>query len=144
MPVRLDEALLQNLPTERSIASMINLAPGVSADVAFGGSQKGNEIVLDGVRMTDPLLQDPVLRANYNWVQEMNVVALGAPAEFGGFTGAAAHAVLRSGANRFSGLGEFWTTRPNWLSNNTRDLSETLQRRFGNKEGLFAAAGEQM
>ena len=105
IPIRLDEALLQNLPTERSIASIINLAPGISADVSFGGSQKGNEILLDGVRTTDPLFQDPVVRGNYNWVQEMNVVALGAPAEYGGFTGAAGYASLRSGANRFSGLG---------------------------------------
>jgi hypothetical protein len=133
VPVRLDEALLQNLPTERSIASMINLAPGVAADVAFGGSQNGNEILLDGVRTTTPTLQDPVVRANYNWVQDMNVVSLGAPAEYGGFTGAAGYATLRSGANRFSGLGELWTTQSNWLSNNTRDLSQTLQTQFASR-----------
>ncbi|MGQ0736831.1 MAG: carboxypeptidase regulatory-like domain-containing protein [Acidobacteriota bacterium] len=80
VPVRLDEKLLQNLPTSRSIADIINLAPGVAADVAFGGSQRGNEILLDGVRTTTPILQDPVVRANYNWVQEMNIVSLGAPA----------------------------------------------------------------
>jgi hypothetical protein len=134
VPVRLDETLLQNLPTSRSIADIINLAPGVAADVAFGGSQRGNEILLDGVRTTDPLLQDPVVRANYNWVQEMNVVSLGAPAEYGGFTGAAGYATLRSGANRFSGLGEFWTTQPSWVSNNTRALSQTLQTQFASRE----------
>ena len=103
VPVRLDEDLIANLPTSRSIATLINLAPGVAADVAFGGSQRGNEILLDGVRTTDPLFQDPLLRANYNWVQEVNVVALGAAAEYGGFTGTAAHAVLRSGSSRTPG-----------------------------------------
>lgn len=130
VPVRLDEDLLQNLPTARSVAAIINLAPGIGSDVSFGGSQKSNEIFLDGVRGTDPLFQDPGLRANYNWVQELNVVALGAPAEYGGFTGAAAHAILRSGSNQFSGLGEFWTTRPGWLDSNTEKLSTTLQRQF--------------
>ena len=134
VPVRLDEDLLENLPTSRSIAGLINLAPGISSNVAFGGSQAGNEILIDGVRMTDPVLQDPGLRANYNWVQEVNVVALGAPAEYGGFTGAAAFATLRSGSNRFSGLGEFWTTQPSWLSSNTEELSATLQRQFDSRE----------
>ena len=133
VPIRLDEALLQNLPTSRSITDIMNLAPGIAADVAFGGSQRGNEILLDGVRTTDPLFQEPVVRGNYNWVQEMNVVSLGAPAEYGGFTGAAGYASLRSGANRFSGLGEFWTTQPSWLSNNTGELSETLQTRFDSR-----------
>ncbi len=134
VPVRLDEALLQNLPTSRSLSDILNLAPGISSDVAFGGSQMGNEILIDGVRTTEPLFQDPVLRANYNWLQEMNIVALGAPAEYGGFTGAAGYGVLRSGANRFSGLGEFWTTQPGWLSNNTGDLSQTLQEDFASRQ----------
>ena len=66
---------------------LINLVPGIAADVAFGGSQMSNEIFIDGVRTTEPIFQDTGLRANYNWVQEVNVVALGAPAEYGGFTG---------------------------------------------------------
>ncbi len=134
VPARLDEALLQNLPAKRSIASMINFVPGIASDVAFGGSQGSNEILLDGVRTTEPALQEPVLRANYNWVQEMNVVALGAPAEYGGFTGAAGYAVLRSGANRFSGLSELWTTQPGWLANNTQALSKELQQDFASRQ----------
>jgi hypothetical protein len=130
VPIRLEETLLQNMPANRSIAEIINLAPGISSNVAFGGSQKGNEILLDGVRTTEPLFQDPVLRGNYNWVQEMNIVSLGAPAEYGGFTGAAGYAVLRSGANRLSGLGEFWTIQPSWLSSNTRELSQARQQQF--------------
>ena len=134
VPSRLDEDMLQNLPTPRSINDLINLAPGISADVAFGGSQESNEILIDGVRMTGPTFQETALRANYNWVREVNVVALGAPAEFGGFTGGAAFATLRSGSNRFSGLGEFWTTQPSWLSSNTGDLSATLQRQFASRK----------
>lgn len=133
-PTRLDQDLLFNLPTNRSMASLINLTPGVSADVAFGGSQKSNEILVEGVRTTEALFQDPVTRFNYNWVQEMNVVALAASAEHGGFTGAAANAILRSGSNRFSGLGEYWTTRPSWLAENTQELSDRLRKQFNSRE----------
>lgn len=38
---------------------------------------------------------------------------------YGGFTGASANGVLRSGTNRVAGLGEYWFTRPNWVENNT-------------------------
>ena len=96
MPVRLDEDLLAEPADQPHPSRTSSTWHRVSADVAFGGSQRGNEILLDGVSTTDPLFQDPVLRANYNWVQEVNVVALGAAAEYGGFTGAAGYAVLRS------------------------------------------------
>ena len=131
---RLDAELIENLPTPRSIADLINLAAGISADVAFGGSQESNEILIDGVRMTGPTFQEPTWRANYNWIREVSVVALGAPAEYGGFTGAAAFATLRSGSNRYSGLGELWTTQPNWLSSNTGDLSTALPQQFAPRE----------
>ncbi len=136
VPVRLDADMLHNLPTMRTVESLINLAPGISADVSFGGSQKSNEILVDGVRATEPLFQDPVLRLNYNWVEGMQVVALGAGAEQGGFTGAVASVTLRSGTNRFNGLGEFWATQPGWLANNTQELSASLQRQFLSRELL--------
>ncbi len=131
---RLDEDLLQSLPTTRSIYNLINLVPGIASDVAFGGSQAGNEIMVDGVRMNGPMLQDQAIRANYNWLKEVHVVALGAPAEYGGFTGASAFTTLRSGSNRFSGLGEFWTTEPGWLDSNTEKLSATLRRQFVSRQ----------
>jgi len=134
VPTRLDADLLHNLPTARDVAALINLVPGISADVSFGGSQKSNEILVDGMRATEPLFQDPLLRVNYNWLEEVRVVSLGAGAEHGGFSGAAALVTLRSGTNRFNGLGEFWTTQPGWLAKNTQGLSEILQRQFLSRE----------
>ncbi len=136
VPTRLDQDLLHHLPTPRALHSLLNLVPGISSDVAFGGSQMSNEVLVDGVRTTGPSLQDPVLDFNVNWVQEINVVALGAGAEHGGFTGSAGSAILRSGGNRFSGMGEYWTTRPGWLSKNTGGLEEALRQQFNSRELL--------
>ncbi len=133
-PTRLDQEMLHNLPASRSIAELINLTPGVAENVSFGGSQNSNALYVDGVSMTEPQLQDPLTRFNYNWVQEVQVVALGANAEYGNFTGVSANSVLRSGANRFSGLGEYWTTRPSWMDSNTTSLEDKLRKQFKPRE----------
>ena len=44
--------------------------------------------------------------ANHNWLQEVQVIGLGANAEYGGFTGVASNSLFRSGSNRFRGLFE--------------------------------------
>src|SRR5205823_2140229 len=54
----------------------------------------------------------------------VQVVALGANAEYGGTTGAISSGVLRSGTNRFSGLGEYLWKQPGWQSNNTDGLPD--------------------
>ena len=102
-PFRIDQTLLFNLPTSRDVTRLINLVPGVSADVSFGGSQRSNALSVDGTNVTDPMFQDPQLRVNQNWVEQVHVTGLGASAEFGGSTGVGANSVLRSGGNRTSG-----------------------------------------
>ena len=129
-PAHIDSAMLQELPLVRSVAEIINLAPGVASNVGFGATQSTNAIYLDGVDITESQEQRVWNEVNFNWVAEMSVHALGASAEYGEFTGVAANAVLRSGSNRFSGLAEYRTTRPNWLASNTSELSDQLQRSF--------------
>lgn len=106
-PTYVDEALLQNLPVRRDLSSVINLTPGVTAGVAFGGTQGSNAVFVDGVNMTEPSFGGRSESFNTNWLQEVQVVALGASAEHGGTSGATVNAVLRSGSNRLSGLARF-------------------------------------
>ena len=119
IPTHLDQDLLRNLPVSRDLADLINLAPGVARGVAFGGTQSSNAIYINGVQTTDPQQQFPLVGLNHNWLDQMEVAALGAGAEYGGFTGVVANGVVRSGGNRFSGLGEYWTTRTGWVSDNS-------------------------
>ena len=107
IPTHLDQNLLQSLPTSRWLPSVINVLPGVAGDVAFGGTQGSNGMYVDGVDITNPHEQDAIGRFNYNWIQEVQVVGLGAPAQYGEFTGVSARSVVRSGSNRFSGLAEY-------------------------------------
>jgi hypothetical protein len=131
---QLTDAVLQNLPTGRFQPDVINLTPGVSASVAFGGAQSSNALLMDGVDVSDPEGGTPWSFFNYNWVEQIQIVALGANAEYGGFTGLAANSIIRSGSNQVHGLGEYLMERKNWVANNTTSLSAALQKTFTPRE----------
>ena len=107
-PTTVDDDLLQNLPMSRTLESIVNLTPGITAGVAFGGAQRSNAFHVDGVNTSEPALGTSFNAMNYNWVEEVQVMAAGAAAEYGEFTGASVNAVVRSGSNRLSGLGEYF------------------------------------
>ena len=80
--VQIDNELLQNLPTERFQPDVINLAPGITNSVAYGGTASSNALMIDGVDVSDPDGGSPWSFFNYNWIQEVQVVGLGANAEY--------------------------------------------------------------
>ena len=127
---QLTSTQLQNLPTGRFQPDIINLTPGVTSSVAYGGAQSSNALLMDGVDVSDPEGGTPWSFFNYNWVDQVQIVSLGANAEYGEFTGLAANSIVRSGGNRFSGLGEFLMESNSWQSNNTTNLSADLQSTF--------------
>jgi hypothetical protein len=131
---QLTDALLQNLPTGRFQPDVINLTPGVTSSVAFGGTAGSNALLMDGVDVSDPESGTPWSFFNYNWVEQVQVVSLGANAEYGEFTGVAANSIIRSGSNKFTGLGEYLLERKNWLADNTTSLSSDLQKTFTPRE----------
>jgi carboxypeptidase family protein/TonB-dependent receptor-like protein len=131
---QLTDAMLQNLPTGRFQPDIINLTPGVNSQVAFGGAQNSNALLMDGVDVSDPEGGTPWSFFNYNWVEQVQIVSLGANAEYGEFTGVAANSIIRSGGNRFTGLVEYLTERKNWIADNTTSLPASLRTSFTPRE----------
>src|SRR4051794_4566359 len=131
---QLTNEMLQNLPTARFQPAIINLTPGVSGDVAFGGAQGSNALLMDGVDVSDPESGTAWSFFNYNWIEQVQVVSLGANAEYGEFTGVAANSIIRSGSNKFTGLGEYLMERKNWLADNTTSLPASLRSSFTPRE----------
>jgi hypothetical protein len=136
-PVLIDRQLIDNLPLPRTpfsgmgtVADTVNLAPGVVQSVALGGTFLANPLSVDGTSGTEPGYGQPVLSPNPNWIDQIQVLSVGADAQYGEFTGARVNAITRSGSNRFSGLADYWTTRPSWIGNNRDDLTRDLQLRF--------------
>ena len=120
-PTNLDEKLLEHLPTDRNITGLLNLMPGVNREVAFGAPAGTNALTIEGSDITSPGSQEQWTAVNYNWIREVQLVALGAGAEYGETTGATANVVLRSGTNQLSGLAEYLTTWQQWVGNNLPD-----------------------
>lgn len=119
--------IIQNLPKPPEIfggiLSLLALTPGVGEDeVAYGApAEAGNRIWVDGVDVTSP--QAGVLYADYayNWIEEVQVVGIGAPAEYGGFTGVVGNYVTRSGGNQFHGLFETFFQNESLVTTNAPD-----------------------
>jgi hypothetical protein len=131
---QLSNEMLQNLPTGRFQPDIINLTPGVNSNVAFGGSQSSNALLMDGVDVSDPEGGTPWSFFNYNWIEQVQIVSLGANAEYGEFTGVAANSIIRSGSNKFTGLAEYLTERKNWIADNTTSLPASLRSTFSPRE----------
>lgn len=119
---------VENLPKFSFALDLFTITPGVGTDyVAYGGGgSSANSYWVDGVDVSDPEGGTPWLFPNYNWLQEVQVVGIGAPAEYGGFTGVVANSITRSGGNEFSGLFETFYNNNSTVSDNIGDLGEGL------------------
>jgi hypothetical protein len=97
---------LQMTPLYSSTATgLLNAAPGINSSSAFGGQASyGNALLLDGVDTRDPEGGSAWTFFNQNLIEEIQIGGLGAPAEYGGFTGGIINTVTKSGGNVFSGL----------------------------------------
>jgi hypothetical protein len=107
----LSSDLLQNMPINvgnfNAAAGLLNYSPGVNSGSGFGGEASyGNALLIDGVDVRDPEAGSAWVFFNYNIVEEVQVGGLGAPAEYGGFTGAVVNTITKSGGNKYSGLFE--------------------------------------
>ncbi len=115
----ISQSLLFSAPITRTAINVINYAPGVNSSSAYGGDAgSGNALLIDGVDTRDPSGGTAWTFYNYNVVEEYQFQGLGAPAEYGGFTGAVVNTITKSGGNRFSGLFDFFGTTEGLGSNN--------------------------
>jgi outer membrane receptor protein involved in Fe transport len=101
----LSDELLQNLPATQFQPDTLNLAPGINQSVAFGGaSDTGVAWQIDGVDTSDPEAGSAWSFVNSNIIDQVELAGLGAPAEYGGFTGIAFNSTTKSGSNDVHGL----------------------------------------
>lgn len=110
------------VPLSRSVLEVVEVVPGISRAVAWGGPAGVMKLSRDGTDSNDPSIGFADAGPRINWIDSIQVVSVGAPAEYGEFTNARINVVTRSGSNRYSGLTEAWTTGSRWTQSNRGSL----------------------
>ncbi len=120
----LSQDVLFNFPIRYGnvATALLNSLPGVNNQSAYGGdASSGNALLIDGVDTRDPSGGTAWTFYNFNIVEEVQAVGIGAPAEFGAFSGAVINTVTKSGGNRHTGLFDLTYTNDGLGGNNITD-----------------------
>ena len=139
--VKLGLELVQKLPTTRDAFLDLPLtAPGVfdpgkdgswlPSPTVYGSAGNENVFLLNGVNTTNPKGGSfgSTVNVNYDTVEEVRVIDLGAKAEYGGATGASIDVTTKSGANQFHGSASYYSQLGDPANNRpdaTSDLGES-------------------
>lgn len=102
--VTLGDDLLRNIPFSNFAMDIVDLAPGITSGVAYGASEStGISYQLDGVDVSDPDGGSAWVFIDPHIIEEAKIMGIGAPAEYGNFTGIIFNLITKSGGNEFSG-----------------------------------------
>ncbi|MEO5761088.1 MAG: TonB-dependent receptor, partial [Vicinamibacteria bacterium] len=119
----LSQDLLYNMPIRQgnTATNLLNFAPGINSQSAYGGDAgSANGLLIDGVDTRDPSGGTAWTFFNFNIVEEVEIVGIGAPAEYGSFTGAVVNTITKSGGNRYAGLFDFTYTNSGLAGKNVK------------------------
>ena len=155
--VRIDTAAVEGLPSNgRNFLDFVKLTPGVTivqgpdGDELSINGQKGiaNNISVDGADFNNPFFgeqrggQRPPFTFNLEAVQEVVVVADGAPAEFGRSAGGFVNVITKSGTNQIRGsVHGFFTNASLSQSPKNPDGSTAEEGSFDRTQAGFTLGG---
>ena len=102
--------LVDELPTNRNFWDLMSVAPGVSSNAVgttsfsvYGSGIQSNAWLVDGLDISSTSVGGPEWEVNPETIEEVQVLGIGAPAEYGGFLGAALNIVTKSGGESWQG-----------------------------------------
>src|SRR5262245_48292834 len=96
---------------------------GERRTMSFGSSFDENAFQLDGVNVTDNYFSEGFSEPNPDAIEEVEVLSLGAPAEYGNLMGAVYNIVTKQGTNQFHGDGSYFFQSNGLTSNNTKNIT---------------------
>jgi hypothetical protein len=109
--------LLQEVPTQRNMTDLMQLAPGMSPGigdsfidrtVAFGSNVQSNAWIIDGLDASGPETGNVQWSVTPDLIQEIQVIGIGAPAEYGNHLGAVFNVVTKKGGNQLHGGASYY------------------------------------
>jgi carboxypeptidase family protein/TonB-dependent receptor-like protein len=122
-----DKDWVRNAPVPRfSMFDLIFQAPGVSQSASgastatsFGSGVDENSYQIDGTNLTSSFIGAAWPYPNTDAIEEIEVLSLGAPAEYGNLAGAVFNVVTRQGSNEFHGDANFYFQGDGLTGSNT-------------------------
>lgn len=117
----ISKELIEHMPNSQTVSNIVNLAPGVTQDSAFGAHDYGVQYQIDGVDVSDPGLGSAYVFIDYGVVEESQVMGVGAAAEHGGFTGIVFNTITKSGSNTLQGKFDSYVQLNDWNASNSDD-----------------------
>ena len=111
-----DKDALEKLPTGRnSVYDIVKFAPGLTQtwqestySVSHGSGAEASIYQMDGIGLTSTWSGGSFLDVTSEAFEEVETFGVGAPAEFGQYTGAVINILTKSGGNRFSGTASYY------------------------------------
>jgi outer membrane receptor protein involved in Fe transport len=126
-----DRNWVENAPLRRfSFFDLVAAAPGSlqggdgsARTMVYGSSYDENSFQVDGVDITDNYFNEALAEPNVDAIEEVEVLSLGAPAEYGNLAGAVYNIVTRQGTNEFHGDASFYVQTDGLTSDNTNGIT---------------------
>ncbi len=107
--VTIDQAMMNQLPVQRSFYNLARIAPGVTNDnvgaTMLGSTGAENKYIIDGVDSTGIMAGQQKKTMLLDFIDQVNIKTEGTNAEIGGATGGVIEAITKSGSNSFHGSG---------------------------------------
>ncbi|HSF15292.1 MAG TPA: carboxypeptidase regulatory-like domain-containing protein [Vicinamibacteria bacterium] len=138
---------VENAPIRRfTFFDLINAAPGVSQNTqtssrssSFGSGTDDNSYQLDGTDFTAPLTGAAWPWPNTDTIEEIEILSLGATAEYGNLQGAVFNVVTKQGGNALDGSVNFYFQHDNLTGRNTTDEQDDGLPYYRDKFNDFTA-----
>jgi hypothetical protein len=126
MTTTFTKELLEQLPSGRfTFFDVIKQAPGLIMNtqegdriVAYGSNYESSDYQVDGVDVRNPDVGSAWQWVNPEVFAEVETTGIGAPAEYGQFTGAVINIVTKSGGNKFEGSISYYGQFQSLVANN--------------------------
>ena len=103
----LEESFIKRIPISRHLHDIVQMAPGTISESSFfpktsiihGSTARSNLFAEDNMVINDPFGMNLLANANFDNIEEVEVITAGLPAQVGGVDGGYVNIVTKSGGN---------------------------------------------
>ena len=146
--------LLENVPVAREFANMTDFAAGFADKGAYGAGGNHSEgtsvhrqgAATNGYRLNGVDINEldwglTFVNPNVETIAEIQIVGIGASAEYSHFTGAMVNIVTKGGTNAFHGSGSYYWQNGSLRTDNSRGIVDLERGKFSYDREVAASVG---